>query len=320
MANGTEPESFPPDDIITKQTTEVDLSSEARQILSAEQEGKRACLVFLTGMDAGRVVPLDEGVVVLGRSTRCNAMVQEDGISRRHAKVWLDLSGQAIVQDLGSTNGTYVKGKKIRNAKIDPDEKIMLGRHTVLKFVLQDALEQSFQEGLYASSHKDALTGIFNRKGFKDRMTSDLSYARRHHIAASLILLNIDRMEAINLEYGPHTGDQVVVSMTNVIKEMIRSEDTFARLSPEDFAVLAKGIDHGGADAFAQRIGARISKQQVAARDDTDRIVDFTISAGIAAIHPYAVVDSGTVITVAQANLRVAKKRGPNHFISSLIR
>lgn len=75
----------------------------------------------------GRVFRLSAPITVIGRSSEADIVLDDPGISRRHVEIHLD-KGQATVVDLGSTNGTFVDGERIKNAVLGDGSTITVGR------------------------------------------------------------------------------------------------------------------------------------------------------------------------------------------------
>src|SRR5687768_5231138 len=67
----------------------------------------------------GKMIKLDKAELVLGRSQDAGLQVEDDGISRKHAKVMLGPNGHFQLIDIGSTNGTYLNGIKITVANLE---------------------------------------------------------------------------------------------------------------------------------------------------------------------------------------------------------
>ncbi|MCA9610016.1 MAG: FHA domain-containing protein, partial [Myxococcales bacterium] len=90
----------------------------------------RTSLVIYHG-DQTIVVPLEEGVpLVLGRAKPADLVVPEEKLSRKHAR-FTALEEGVRVEDLGSTNGTHHKGKRITSVILAPGDSVTLGRVTV---------------------------------------------------------------------------------------------------------------------------------------------------------------------------------------------
>ena len=70
-------------------------------------------LVVTSGSLAGTSVPLTGAQITLGRAHDSTIVLDDDFASSRHARIYQDLSGQWVVEDLGSTNGTYLDRAKL---------------------------------------------------------------------------------------------------------------------------------------------------------------------------------------------------------------
>jgi pSer/pThr/pTyr-binding forkhead associated (FHA) protein len=78
----------------------------------------------------GKPYDLSRDVVVLGRSRECDITLDDANVSRRHAEVRRE-NGNWFVVDLGSTNGIEVNGKRTERAKLEHEDRILLGRTEV---------------------------------------------------------------------------------------------------------------------------------------------------------------------------------------------
>ena len=84
----------------------------------------------------------------------------------------------------------------------------------------------------------DGLTRVLNRRGFEDRLIHELSVARRHGVGGVLIFVDLDQFKPINDTYGHAAGDEVLVTVANLLKTQIRDTDYIARLGGDEFAIL----------------------------------------------------------------------------------
>jgi hypothetical protein len=91
-------------------------------------------LRFISGKYQGGEYPLtDAGELVIGRSSELDMVLIEDMVSRKHAKLTLS-PGYIAIADLGSTNGTFVNGEKVRRAQLKEGDRILIGT-SILKLV-----------------------------------------------------------------------------------------------------------------------------------------------------------------------------------------
>jgi hypothetical protein len=94
-------------------------------------------LRFISGKYQGGEYPLPTNrEIVVGRSSELDMVLVEDMVSRRHAKIIVS-DDQIIIQDLGSTNGTFVNGEKIKRAKLNEGDRILVGT-SIIKLVAAD--------------------------------------------------------------------------------------------------------------------------------------------------------------------------------------
>jgi hypothetical protein len=96
--------------------------------------GKAYALKFISGKYQGGEYPLKmERQVIIGRSSDLDMVLVEDMVSRKHAKITL-ASGKITIEDLGSTNGTFVNGEKVKQARLKEGDRILIGT-SILKLV-----------------------------------------------------------------------------------------------------------------------------------------------------------------------------------------
>ena len=108
--------------------------------MSSAPEGKRssAVLRIRNGGFEGMTYPLDSEETLIGRNPTTDITLLDEGISREHALVHYDQSmDRYTVEDLQSTNGTKVNGKRIRSVELHPGDTLQIGS-TLFEFVRED--------------------------------------------------------------------------------------------------------------------------------------------------------------------------------------
>jgi pSer/pThr/pTyr-binding forkhead associated (FHA) protein len=118
-----------------------------------EPRRPRLALRFISGKYQGGEFPLIEGQeIVIGRSSDLDMVLVEEMVSRRHARIVLE-EGVISIEDLGSTNGTFVNGEKIQRGVLKENDRILIGT-SILKVVT--ASETVQREGLEAVAARQA--------------------------------------------------------------------------------------------------------------------------------------------------------------------
>ncbi|UVN42835.1 sensor domain-containing diguanylate cyclase [Pseudomonas mosselii] len=110
------------------------------------------------------------------------------------------------------------------------------------------------EEELRALSVTDALTGIYNRRYFQERLRNELDRAQRDGLDLAVIMLDIDHFKRINDQFGHAVGDHVLRSLCQRIGQRLRRTDVFCRLGGEEFMVLCPGSNAEQARMLAQEL------------------------------------------------------------------
>ncbi len=280
------------------------------ELLSRLRQG--AFLIVIGARSAagiGRMYKLDKSEVVLGRSTECQLQVDGDGISRKHAKVCLGADGQFQLVDLGSTNGTFLNGVRVDAAALRDGDKIQIGSHAVLKFSLQDQLDEQYQRSIYESATRDGLTRIFNKKYLLDTLRKEFAYCLRHRVPLSMLMIDVDHFKKVNDTHGHQAGDYVLARIAQRINETIRTEDVFARYGGEEFAIMLREATEEQAYICAERCRRAIDITHFQFGGAPMRV---TISLGIASLLDSDFANPEDLVAAADRYLYLAKKAGRN--------
>src|SRR4051812_11831281 len=104
----------------------------------SQGEARHLALRFISGKYQGGEFPLGESKeIVVGRSSDLDMVLVEDMVSRRHARIACS-EQQITIEDLGSTNGTFVNGEKIKRATLKEGDRVLIGT-SILKVISTDA-------------------------------------------------------------------------------------------------------------------------------------------------------------------------------------
>ncbi len=85
-----------------------------------------ACLVMVKADGSSKEIPLDRDVFVIGRDDHARLRIPLSSVSRRHCEIVKD-DGELLVSDKGSSNGTYVNGKRVKETELAPGDLLCIG-------------------------------------------------------------------------------------------------------------------------------------------------------------------------------------------------
>lgn len=303
MAKEEEENSF-------EQTIVVDRTSLDMDVLGRPAGGEVAVLTVLTGNRRGVSFELRSEESVVGRGDRCEIRLDDDGISRNHARITRDGANEYQVEDLGSTNGTYLNGLRIQTGSLGHADRVAFGTDTVAKFEFQDLQEARLRAEIYQRATRDPLTSLFNRRVFFERLREEFSYARRHGSALALLMFDVDHFKKVNDSHGHAVGDEVLRSIGALLLELCRDEDVVCRYGGEEFALVARGLDGGQGVAFAERIRTSVEAMKVALPKGESLSV--TVSIGVATTGGLSHNKPEELLADADHLLYRAKEQGRN--------
>jgi diguanylate cyclase (GGDEF)-like protein len=274
----------------------------------------RTYLTLLTGPSAGEIFAVERGETVLGRDPEADVVFDDVAVSRRHARIVKEPSGELILEDLDSTNGTFVGGELVSRRVLRPGDQIQLGPNVLYRFAMTDEAEERLQRQLFESSIRDPLTGAYNRKYLTDRLAAEVAHARRHVTKLALLILDLDDFKGTNDRYGHLGGDAVLRAVAESVLSLIRIEDVFARFGGEEFVVLTRGDGVEKAAQLAERLRRAVADTRVEFEGAT---IGVTVSIGVAGLEEIAAPGGAApLLERADARLYRAKALGRNRVAS----
>jgi len=274
--------------------------------LSDKPVAKEACLVVIYGTDLGRKFNLDLPALTIGRSSKCDVQVDQESVSRSHAKI-INTGKTIILRDNGSTNGTYVNDDLIDEYVLRDGDFIKIGR-TIFKFLSGGNIENAYHEEIYRLTTVDGLTQIYNKRYFLETLEREISRAHRYHRDLALIMFDIDFFKNVNDTHGHLAGDSVLKQLASVLKGRIRREDIMARYGGEEFAIILPEISVHNAMVFADKVRKLVEKTPFKFEDTK---IPITVSVGVAEIGA-GIQSTGDFIRIADEKLYQAKQEGRN--------
>ena len=288
------------------------------QVLKPKVSDGEGCLVLIypPGPDMGRRWALGADEIVVGRGSDCDIQIDRDSVSRRHARVYR-VDDQWFVEDLGSTNGSYINDVPIQRSPLRDGDFVKIGS-AIFKFLSGSTIETSYHEEIYRMTIIDGLTGAHNKRFFLEFLEREMARCSRYGRPLSLLMFDIDHFKQINDTHGHLTGDYVLKEMAKRLLHRIRKEELLARYGGEEFAVVLPETGHDSAVQFAETLRRMVGSELFEYEGDRFPV---TISIGVATLDfetlsqgmaPPPQMDPMEFIREADGNLYKAKRGGRN--------
>ncbi|MSP24909.1 MAG: GGDEF domain-containing protein [Myxococcales bacterium] len=270
-------------------------------------------LIVMAGPHVGQIFPLirSKPITVIGRGDDVDVQILDGEVSRRHAAIRFDAERQTfLVSDLRSRNGTRVNKDSCESERpLALGDKIKLGTHNVLRASSGVEAEAIYAQRMYDAVLRDALTSVFNRRYFDERIDNETAFAKRHGEALSLLILDIDHFKAVNDTFGHQTGDAMLQHFAQIVQEQVRVEDVVARYGGEEFAVICRLTDEVHAAILGERLRAATESSPL---PHADGPLAVTVSIGIAGLPSADIATASKLIACADSALYAAKHGGRN--------
>lgn len=250
-----------------------------------------------------------QGTLNIGRSSAADVSLPNvASMSRLHARLkhW----GLFVeIEDLHSTNGTYVNDSRIERVQtLQSGDRFRVGA-AHFKFLHEEDPENAYHQAMMT----DGLTQAFNKRKFDEEFHREVERGRRHGRSLSLILFDIDHFKRVNDTYGHRCGDVVLQHLAGHASRYLRPEQIFARVGGEEFAILCPETDLEGAVVLAEKLRQSIATQEIVHEDLRLRI---TCSFGVAAFGDSS-TDADRLYEAADQALYDAKDGGRNRVQAS---
>ncbi|HZG96737.1 MAG TPA: EAL domain-containing protein [Nocardioidaceae bacterium] len=173
----------------------------------------------------------------------------------------------------------------------------------------RDEARHAQRELAHRSTH-DELTGLPNRALLFDRLEHALTAAARHEQAVAVFFIDLDRFKQINDTFGHAGGDKVLVEATARMAQTLRTEDTLARLSGDEFVVVVEQLPRQAGSEFEEHLDA-VAQRVRSALSTPVRIggVDLVVTASIGVAVSDSQSTGDDLVSEADAAMYRAKQR-----------
>ncbi|QDU37781.1 Diguanylate cyclase DosC [Maioricimonas rarisocia] len=127
-------------------------------------------------------------------------------------------------------------------------------------FVLMLERMRQVRDGWRIALQTDDLTGLLNRRGFRERLEAELNRARRSGATLAVGLFDCDNFKEVNDTLGHPTGDLLLQCAAEVLTRESRNYDLVARVGGDEFAVAWPSVSASNAERIAQRVHSALSE------------------------------------------------------------
>ena len=175
--------------------------------------------------------------------------------------------------------------------------RIVVSRAVEKFFLLSSDTEKKYYAELATI---DGLTGLYNRRYFKELINLEFGRLKRYASNLSLLMIDIDNFKVYNDTKGHPAGDELLKKVSDVFKSSLRETDIVCRYGGEEFVAMLTQTDKNGAQLVAERL-----------RTQANLYLPTTLSIGVAA-YPSDAQDISALIEKADVALYKAKQTGKN--------
>ncbi len=162
------------------------------------------------------------------------------------------------------------------------------------------------QEYLYAQSQEDQLTGLKNRRFFKERIKELLARYERDGDNFAIVFFDLDNFKNCNSQYGHSAGDQLLKDVAQFLESCTREQEPLARFGGDEFVLLLPGNTLPEARETAERIRQELEEKIFEVKE---KQLSFKLSGGVA-VCPKDGTDLEQLLGTADSNMHQAKEKG----------
>ncbi|MEZ4705128.1 MAG: sigma 54-interacting transcriptional regulator [Bdellovibrionota bacterium] len=200
---------------------------------------EKSYLVAMTGPQAGTVFTLSEGIMIVGRQPTADIFLSDHQVSRNHAEFVTNM-GETQVQDLGSTNGTFVNGEKLeKKVAISDGDEVQLGA-TCFRFSIHNPIDGN-------------RLGLNNHGYFETRMHEELDRASRYKRDLSILMIG-PSIEPKDIPDNAKLLSDHYPDVVEKIQQIIRTMDLLAHYGKYELELLLPETSKKDASVLANRI------------------------------------------------------------------
>lgn len=276
--------------------------STLRQILSG----------ILGTIPYGIVCIADNGSIEAINQKSCDIL----GLPDKQAKDFLDIDFGVLFENLKTIrNGINENMFHSSKNMLDLPEVPISGKSVDIKcrrmlrgvlIVIRDITQESLL--IHRATH-DSLTQIYNRQHFEELLSERIKSHELDHRDSIFAFLDVDNFKSINDKYGHSCGDDLLKEIASIVKSRIRTNDLFARIGGDEFALFFENCSLTRAEEIIQGIIRKIEGIELYSKD---KVIRTTVSVGVTSFKLCETDTFSSMMSVADTACQIAKNEGRN--------
>lgn len=231
--------------------------------------------------------------------------------ARLEEGVKLNKIDQGFAQDIGERLSETIEKSRQVEEEFTKKEKEL---NTVLELQKQAFAEsiEELQKKLKETQrivYTDALTGVYNRRAFDERIARELRSSLDKNKPCGLAILDIDDFKKINDTFGHQIGDHALTHIAQIVQNSIKHSDFLARYGGEEFVVIFPNTSYPNALSAAENIRKNIEEEEFTVRGKPLKV---TVSIGVSEVARHRVEEVRDMVHFADKALYECKASGKN--------
>lgn len=276
--------------------------------LPGQSTNAPGCLVRIYPTEGlGQLFRLQDGRISVGRDPSADLCIEEESASRRHAFIE-HINGVDTVQDLESTNGTWVNDLRVLAKNLSPGDRLRFGSQ-IFTYLSASSLEAQYHESVFKIMTTDGLTRTYNKRFLLESLDRELLRCRRRGLKLSVLMMDIDHFKKVNDTWGHLAGDTILTEFASRAGSVLQGDEVLARYGGEEFALVVPDADLEEAVQIAENIRQVVSNAPVSFDGEQ---IPITVSIGVAEFAADSTIDSIGLLDSADRMLYLAKSSGRN--------
>jgi len=182
----------------------------------------------------------------------------------------------------------------------------VVGMQGVVRDISQ---RRSLERQLEHMASRDYLTGLLNRRRLEEDLQVQLAQARRYGVPGALLFLDLDHFKDVNDSFGHSVGDELLVSVAQLLRERLPQASAVARLGGDEFTIILPRTEIGEARNMAEEVLAWLRSSPILV---AGQALAVSGSIGIAPIRPDGMTTAEEVLSHADRAMYQAKESGRN--------